>query len=402
MTEPIDLCPHFGDCGGCSAQDVPYAEQVRRKSDSLGELFAEFWSDPIPVEPSPLVWHYRNKVDPNFARKQYDEPPPKGFKRETVLGYKRKGKWFWPLDIDDCHIAPEGFAALLDSVRTWARTNDLEAYTSRANEGLLKTLLVRESKRGCERMVVVVTNGPLLETGSFVEAVQRVYPATSIQHAISKGRNEGSRSDEVHVLHGPATIDEVLHIPTEAGDRELRFRLSPFSFFQTNSLGTEKLYSFLREWVADLKPDLLYDLYGGSGGIAFSCADLCGRIESVEAIASASEDGNHNAAVNGIDNVHFTTKPVEHYLRDAIADGESFEDATVVADPPRAGLQGKSLRRLLKLRPRDVLYVSCKPTEFAKELPAFLEHYTLTELRAVDLFPHTEHVEVLARLKRNT
>ena len=113
------LCPHFGECGGCAFQDVPYEEQLVRKEAQLRTLFDAFWDGAIPVAPSPAIWHYRNKVDFSFGRKRYPEPPPKGFERETVVGFRRKGKWYWPLDIAECRIGPEGTSSLLDGVRAW-------------------------------------------------------------------------------------------------------------------------------------------------------------------------------------------------------------------------------------------------------------------------------------------
>ncbi len=122
------LCPHWGECGGCQMQDVPYPEQVAHKETVLRELFAPFWDAPIPVTPSPVVWHYRNKVDPTFARMQYDEPPPKDFVRDSVLGFKKKGRWFWPLDIQDCLIGPEAMADLMAAMRVWMRDQGLHAF----------------------------------------------------------------------------------------------------------------------------------------------------------------------------------------------------------------------------------------------------------------------------------
>lgn len=402
VSHPIESrCIHFGECGGCSTQDVPYPEQVAEKGRTLNALFQTFWPDAIPVEPSPEFWHYRNKLDLNFGRKHYPEPPPKDFPRETVLGFKRPGKWYWTLDIDECRIGPEGIDTLLSAVRQWARDRNLTAFSSKARDGFLRILLVRQGKRTGERMIVLITNEGDLDTESFVETVQSSFPSHSIQRAVFTGRAEIAAADEIAVLHGTPTIDEVLEIPDGSTPRQLRFRLSPFSFFQTNTCATEKLYGLIRAWVKESRPRFLYDLYGGSGGIALSCSDRVDRVVSVESVEAASVDGIHNAEVNGADNIVFITQPVEDYLRDTLHTQKAFQSSSlVVVDPPRAGLHPKALKRLIALHPPEIIYVSCKPTVLAGEMPTLLAHYDLVNMQAVDLFPHTEHVELLARFKR--
>lgn len=353
------------------------------------------------MEPSPDCWHYRNKLDLNFGRKHYPDPPPKDFPRETVLGFKRSGKWYWTLDIEDCLIGPAGADILLTAVRQWARQRNLTAFSSKARDGFLRILLVREGKRTGERMVVLITNEGDLDAESFVQTVQSAFPCHSTQHAVFTGRAEIAAADRIRVLDGKPSIDEVLVIPDDSQTRKLRFRLSPFSFFQTNTYATEKLYGFIRAWVKESRPQFLYDLYGGAGGIAFSCSDRVDRVISVESVEAASIDGVHNADVNGADNVVFITQPVEDYLRDILHTQKAFQpNSLVVVDPPRAGLHPKALKRLLALQPPEIIYVSCKPSVLAAEMPALLGNYDLVSMQAVDMFPHTEHVELLARFKR--
>ncbi len=393
------LCPHFGDCGGCESQDAPYPEQLQRKEAALRELFAGHWDQAIPVTPSPAIWHYRNKVDFNFGLRQYPEPPPKDFERETLLGFTRKGKWYFPLDIIDCHIAPEGVDGLLDSVRSWYRRLGLRAYDSRSKQGFLRTLLVREGRRTGERMVAVFTSPGDFDRKGFVEAVQSAFPAHSIYHGVYRGGARGTFADQMHLIEGAPTIQESLQIPDDGGARELQFRISPFSFFQTNTLGAEVLYAEIRRWVREVSPGILYDLYGGAGGIAFSCADLVNTVRSVESEETATKDGEHNAVQNGIDNVFFTTERMKNYLRYVAESGGMETSSAVVADPPREGMTPKPLKRLIQSRPPHIMYVSCKASVLAEELPKFLEVYDLTRLWAVDLFPHTPHVEILATFR---
>ena len=183
MMNSHSICRHFGTCGGCQYQDMPYEDQLARKSTWLKDLFKEFWQEEVTVIPSPVLLHYRNKVDPGFALKRYDEPPPKDFPRETLLGFKQRKGWRWPMDIEECLIGPEGIDELLESVREWRAVTGLAAYDSRRGSGYLRNLLVRDGKRTGERMVVLITApGPLPEKDAFVASVLKAYHADSVFH----------------------------------------------------------------------------------------------------------------------------------------------------------------------------------------------------------------------------
>jgi 23S rRNA (uracil1939-C5)-methyltransferase len=392
-------CEHFGECGGCAMQDLPYARQLETKESDLRELFAPFWSEPISVLPSPQIWYYRNRVDLAFAPKFYEVAPPKDMERDAVLGFRRREQWYRPLEVAECRIFSPELPPLAESMRKWVSDHDLKAFQGRQDRGLLRILLIREGKRSGQRMVLLITRHDRFDRASFVEAVLRAYPATSIQWGVFESPADATGADRIETLYGPSTIEEHLHIPTGDAERVLRFTLSPLSFFQTNTLATERLYGAIRQWVAERAPDTLYDLYGGAGGIAFSCADAVRSVVSVESFAPASEDGVKNAALNNIENVEFIPQEVEYYLRDQLTAGGLKPNAAAVVDPPRAGMHPKALRRLVDLRPQNLLYVSCKPTVLARELPTLLEGYRLTGLCAVDLFPHTPHAEVLASLE---
>lgn len=404
MTETMPLCRHFGECGGCLNQDVPYEQQVALKANSLYDIFGEFWKSPIPITPSPVLWHYRNKVDPSFALKWYEEAPPKDFDRETALGFKSKGKWFKPLELEECHIGPAGMTSLLEGVREWHRALNLRACEPRRSQGYLRNLLVRDAKRTGERMVVLITMPGVFEHAeSFVEMAHSSFNATSIYHGEFAGKAEVATADKLTLLYGTDTIHETLKI-TASNDpsdtRALTFRISPLSFFQTNPLAAERLYGHIRAWVAQYSPDVLFDLYGGSGGIALSCADCAKEIISVENVISATEDGRHNARMNNIGNVFFITDSMRSYLRNKLEGGGLPRHSAVVVDPPRSGMHPKAIRRLVQLAPEHLLYVSCNPKRLREEMPEFLEAYHLSSLQAVDMFPHTPHVEVLASFDR--
>jgi len=393
------VCPHFGECGGCQTQQIPYAEQLLLKEEALRTLFGSVWAEAIPVTPSPVQWHYRNKVDPSFAPMQYPEAPPPGFIRETVLGFKRKGRWFFPIAINDCLIGPEGLAELIGAVRAWHREAGLRAYDSRTQQGFLQCLLVRDAKRTGERMVALITRPGAFDAAGFVDMVRKAFNPVSIYRGISTGTSDAAFAEELELLYGVPDISEHLRIPSEEGERKFQFRISPFSFFQTNPLATERLYGIARAWVQRTGAEYLYDLYGGMGSIAFSCADWVEHVWSVESVSSATEDGRRNAKDNEIRNVTFITAPVEAYLRERAGHHPLEPGAAVIVDPPRAGLHPKALKYLLELHPRHLLYISCNPAMLAREMEALRSVYRLRQLQAVDLFPHTRHVEVVAEFE---
>ncbi|MCK5863121.1 MAG: class I SAM-dependent RNA methyltransferase [Candidatus Hydrogenedentes bacterium] len=420
MQESLPLCRHFGECGGCLNQEISYEEQLSLKTGILQELFKEYWNGIIPITPSPVLWHYRNKVDPSFALKWYPEAPPPGFERDTVLGFKCKGKWFKPLDIEECHIGPDGMGSLLQGVREWRQASNLRACETRKSQGYLRNLLIRDGKRTRERMVVLLTMpGAFEHAASFVEMVRSSFNATSIYHGEFAGKAEVATADKLTLLYGHDVIHETLHIAVDDKDISkvsaspdeyiegdgrdtfpMTYRISPLSFFQTNPLAAERLYGHIRAWATQCSPEVLFDLYGGSGGIALTCADCAREVISVENVTSATEDGRNNARENKVDNVFFLTDSVRNFLRDKVKGGGFPEGSAVVVDPPRSGMHPKAVRRLAQLLPSRLLYVSCNPKRLREEMPILLEAYNLTELRAVDMFPHTPHVEVLAAFER--
>ena len=386
-------CRHFGACGGCSIQDRPYEAQLALKEARLKELLADAWPGPLPVRPSPEPWYYRNKMEFSFtATHDWDPATRTRTPRGDTLGFKRKGRWDEALDLKECFLLSPEAPALLESVRSWAKAEGLKAYDLRAKRGFLRHLVVREGKNTGQRLVMLVTAPGEIPESSFVEAVRRAYPATTVLWGVNPGASDAVNVPSPKVLYGPGTIEERLRLP----DKEFLFRVSPSSFFQTNTRATEGLYGLLREKVRRAPPRELWDLYGGCGGIAFTAADLVEKIVSVELIESASADSRANAVMNGISNVDFICAKVEDWLPKV--EPERLKGVTLLLDPPRAGLHPKVVKALLALRPERLLYVSCNPKIFAGELKALRGAWRLESLEALDLFPHTEHVELVAEL----
>jgi len=398
------LCPHFGTCGGCSLQDKKYEEQIRIKEKHLETLLTPHKLPPRSILSSPTIWGYRNRVDFNFGRRFYDTPPPKEFDRETVLGFRRKNRWFHLIDISNCLIAPSLTPTLLETVRCWARETGLKGYDSRTHQGTLKLLLVRESKRVNEKMVVLVTGEDVPRLEEFRDAVLTVYPATSIHHAVSNSRANVAFAETTTLLHGKPYISEQFHIPKVLGTRKILIRVTPFGFLQSNTFVAEILYSLVRNWVESFGFTRLYDLYGGNGAIGLACADLVEHIITVESMPDSITARRETAADNGVTHMDFVQAKVEDYLRDFYEKGNKFtSDDIVVVDPPRAGLHPKALKYLMDLAPDYLIYISCKPEVLSQQdLPVLLSQYKLIDMEALDMFPHTPHVELALLLGKRS
>jgi len=318
--------------------------------------------------------------------------PPRPGGPELKLGLKPRGKWFEILDLQECFLLSPETPALLDAVRKWAADHKVPPYNNKKHVGVLRNLVLREAKNTGERMVTLVTAPADLPTASFVEAVRAVYPATTVVWGVNGKVSDTAISDKLGALHGPGHVVEELRF----GERRIKYRISPQAFFQTNTHGAEILYGVIRRIVRELGPQAALDLYCGGGGIALSLADVAGKVYGVELNASAIADARENAKLNGIANAEFYSGEVQALLPSMLALGATC----AVVDPPRAGLHPTAVAALLEKGPPDLIYVSCNPEALARDLGKLAARYAPRTAEAVDLFPHTEHVETVVTLGR--
>lgn len=390
MTRPVPArCRHFGTCGGCSLQDRSYEAQLSYKKEKVAAALKEMPGlPPLSIVGAPQVWNYRNKMEFSFGDVF---PPVEG--QWLKLGMKPKGRWYHILDLQECFLPSPEAAPLLAAVRAWAEKEKVQPYNSHKKEGELRHLVLREAKNTSERMVVLVTSTGNIPKESFVQAVKSVYPATSILVGRNAKISDTAVSDSFEVLTGSGSVTEALNF----SDGSVSYRISPLSFFQTNTKGTEVLYGILRSWTRELKAKLILDLYCGGGGIALSLAGaVSGKVIGVESNQSAVADAKANAALNHLDNCEFYGSTVE-FILPALLD---MKPEAAVVDPPRAGLHASAAKALVDMAPPILFYVSCNPEALARDLMALGEKYTVDRLVCVDLFPHTDHVETVAWLTR--
>ena len=378
-------CEHYPACGGCRFQDLAYDSQLEAKAAQVEEALRRIGrvEDPPlePIVPAESSFHYRNKMEYSFTA------TPDG----PALGFHRAGRWDEVLDIRKCWLTTDLGNAIREAVRDWARAQRLEAYDQAEHTGFLRHLVVREGRNTGQTLVQLVTAPGMLDVDSFVASLERFPEVRSIHWSVNDRPAEVTNLP-TQLLHGADAIEEEL-----CG---LRFRVRPNAFLQTNTAMAERLYELVREFAGLTGEESVYDLYCGIGTIGLTLARDALTVWGIEASEESVACALENAELNGIANAAFYAGEVGESIDD-LSERAGAPDVAVV-DPPRAGLSGKALRRLARLEPKRIVYVSCNPTTLAgnvKELEAEWG-YRLIRVRPVDMFPHTPHIETVALLER--
>jgi 23S rRNA (uracil1939-C5)-methyltransferase len=380
-------CPYFGRCGGCRLQHMAYEaqlsfkeKQVRDCLQRLGRL-GEF--DLRPIVPAPEIFGYRNKMEFTVT----------GATGAPRIGLHEAARYDVVLDIERCLLQSDTMNVLLDEVRHQARARQLSVYDQQSGEGLLRFVTLREGQRTGEAMVNIVTAAP--DVGGLApvaEALRARVPATtSVVLNVNGKKASVAVGTEEHLLHGRDHITERLD--------DVAFQVSANSFFQTNTRQAERLFAIVADAAGLTGGETLMDLYSGTGAISLLLARRCRRVYGIEVAEAAVADAVRNAAANDIAHCTFLAGEVRHVLPALIADGVRAD--VVVADPPRAGFHPKALRALAALAAGRIVYVSCNPATLARDLGDLAQNgYRLEWVQPVDMFPHTPHIEAVARLTK--
>jgi 23S rRNA (uracil1939-C5)-methyltransferase len=379
-------CAHYPACGGCRFQDLAYERQLEAKAGQVADAMARIGGftdlELEPAVPAESIFHYRNKLEYSFTE------TPDG----VGLGLHRAGRWDEVLDIEKCWLTTDVGNAIRNAVREWARAEGLSVYDQATHEGYLRHLIVREGRNTAQALVVLVTApGRLDGEERLLEALQRLPEVRSVYHAVNDRPAEVTNVPGKLLWGEDAIEEEILG---------LRFRVRPNAFFQTNTTMAEVLYSLALEYAGLTGEETVFDLYCGTGTIGLSMAREALTVWGVEVSEESVACAIENAELNGITNTAFFAGEV----------GDSIEELheragkpdVVVVDPPRAGLSGKALRRIARLEPARIVYVSCNPTTLAGNAKDLVgEHgYRLERARPVDMFPHTPHIETVALFVR--
>jgi 23S rRNA (uracil1939-C5)-methyltransferase len=382
---PERVAPRAGH-PGAPWQVLPYERQLEVKAaqvdDALRRIGRLDGYELEPIVPAVAQWRYRNKLEYSFGTDD---------RGELVCGFHAPGSWERIVPIEDCLLASERGNDARRAARDWCRANGLRAYDRRAQEGLLRNLVVREGRRTGELQVRLVTSDEDADLTGFAEAVG----ADSVMWTRTAGVGETTAGGESEVLHGTDAIDEHL---TVAGTG-LRFRISAEAFFQTNTEMAERLYGAAAEFAGLQGWERVYDLFCGIGTVGLALAPRAGELWGLEIVEQAIADAIVNARRNEIANARFFAGDVRLALRDLVA--RAGRPDVLVVDPPRAGLSAKIVRRIAEAAPKRIVYVSCNPTTLAPNAAQLTEAgWALRRVRPVDMFPQTPHIECVALLER--
>ncbi|WP_167959283.1 23S rRNA (uracil(1939)-C(5))-methyltransferase RlmD [Anaerosporobacter faecicola] len=380
------LCPHFGPCGGCTYQTFSYEEQLKLKASQVKKLIDEVCEDYTfeGILGSPVEWGYRNKMEFSFGDEVKDGP--------LALGLHKKGSFHDIVTASHCKIVDPDYNLILTTVLTYFAEQGISFYKKNSHEGYLRHLLVRRAVKTGEMIINLVTSSQqqvsLEKLKDQLLELSLNGKIVGISHTINDSLADVVQSDSMEVLYGQDFFYEEL--------LGLKFKISTFSFFQTNSLGAEVLYSKAREYVGDTKDKLIFDLYSGTGTIAQLLAPVAKKVVGVEIVEEAVVAARENAKLNNLENCEFIAGDVLKVI-DSIEDKPDL----IVLDPPRDGIHPKALTKIINYGVDRLVYISCKPTSLARDLVILQENgYKVEKVCAVDMFPQTVHVESVVLMSR--
>ncbi len=401
-------CVYFGDCGGCALQHLKYDRQIEIKTRQVQEVLQHiggFADVPVlPALPSPKPFFYRNKMEFTFSPHRWltrrEVESGQTFEhRHFALGLHVRGRFDKTLALKSCLLQSKESDAIRNFVAGWAADSGLPAYTTRDHIGFWRFLVIREGKRTGERLVNIITADGGDEgreavqrlTAELIEAMPEI---TTVVHTINRSKAQVATGDESEVLHGPGYIHERIGA--------FRFRISPESFFQTNTEGAEVLYQTALDFAQLTGNETLYDLYCGAGTIGIFMSPKAGRVIGVEIVPEAVQDAETNAELNSVANCTFVVGDLKEHVAGAASLFEQHgHPDVVVLDPPRAGIHPRVVQEIVREAPPRIVYVSCNPSTFARDARLFCDGgYRLLKVQPVDMFPHTAHIEVVGLFER--
>ncbi len=398
------FCEHFGVCGGCQWQMLPYEKQLfykqKQVTDNLTRI-AKIDLPPIaPIIGAEQTERYRNKMEYTFATKKYI--PTEEFRKMKesgadfgtqpgAAGFHVRGFFDKVVEIDTCHLQEEPTNLIRKTIAAFAIEQGLPFYDIKRHEGWIRNLLIRTSTTGELMVNVVIAYEDEPHRIQLLNLLLEKFPQiTTLLYTINSKKNDSLHDQEPVTYFGKGYIIEKLE--------NLQFKISPRSFFQTNTRQAEKLYAVTREFAELDGSQMVYDLYCGTGSIGLFVSHQAKKLVGVEVVADAIEDAKENAELNQVKHASFFAGDVIEICDDAFFEKHGKPDV-VITDPPRAGMHEKLIRKLLEMAAPTVVYVSCNPATQARDLGLLSERYKVTRIQPVDMFPHTLHIENVVQLK---
>ncbi len=409
----IPFCSHFGVCGGCQWQMLPYERQLQYKHRQVVETLKRIGKVALP-EISPIAGaadtkYYRNKIEYTFGNKEYTKekppqkekgafvlsgtkaPPLEGFGEAAVAGFHAKGFFDKVVDIKECFLQAEPTNAIRLAVKELGIKNNWPFYDIRNHTGFLRTMQVRLCTTGELMVNIVVAENDKQKINLLMETIAKQFPSiTTLLYTVNTKWNDSMHDLEPIVYHGKGYVIEKLE--------DFQFKIGPKSFFQTNTKQGEELYKITRDFAELTGNETVYDLYCGTGSIGIFVSKKAKKIIGVEMIEAAIEDAKENAALNNLSSSAFFAGDVIDICNDDFFATHGKPDV-IITDPPRAGMHEKLVQKILDMAAPTVVYVSCNPATQARDLLLLDEKYTVTKVQPVDMFPHTHHIENVVQLK---
>lgn len=381
-------CPHFGICGGCTHQFISYEDQIRLKEVQLKKLFKEAHIEGFQyegIEKSPKEFQYRNKMEFSFGDME------KG--GQLTLGMHIRNKAFGIINVHECSLIHEDFRIILNAVVEYFRNKNTSYYRIMKREGYLRNLVIRKTEHTGQILVnLVTTSQDEFNKEEFVNLLLNLAlenEVAGILHTTNDSFSDVVAADRIDVLHGrDYIIEEVLR---------LKFKISPLSFFQTNTLGAEKLYSIVMDFVGEADSKTIFDLYCGTGTIGQIAASKgAKKVIGIELIEEAVKAANENAQLNNLNNCSFIAGDVAKVIQEL-----RDKPDVIILDPPRPGVHPKALDYVMKFDAKEIVYVSCNPKTLMIDLEKLIESgYEVKRVKGMDMFPQTGHVECVVRIYR--
>ena len=396
--EPV--CEHFGVCGGCKWQMLPYELQLKHKHkqvvDTLTRIGKVELPEVTPIMGAPETTFYRNKLEFTFSNKRWltqeEVESEKEFTQMNALGFHVPRMFDKVLNINKCWLQTDLSNEIRNSVRAYCLEHDLSFFDLREQTGLMRTLVIRTTSTGELMVIVVFFKDNEEKRNGLMQYLADTFPQiTSLQYIINEKKNDSYTDQEVIVWKGNDSIYEEME--------GLKFKIGPKSFYQTNSAQAYNLYKVVRDFAQLSSTDLVYDLYTGTGTIANFVARDVKKVIGIEYVEEAIEDARFNSKANGIDNTLFFAGDMKDILNKEFIVEHGTPDV-LITDPARPGMHSDVIDTILFANPKRIVYVSCNPATQARDIGLLDKAYKVTRVQPVDMFPHTHHVENVVLLER--
>ena len=393
-------CIHFGICGGCKWQHLPYNLQLKYKEKQVRDNLIRIGKIDIP-EINPIIgssgiFLYRNKLEYTFSDKRWltKEEVASGakFEKEDALGFHIPGLFDKVLDIEECHLQPDPSNSIRNAVRQYSLENNLQFFDLREQKGFLRNIVIRNSLDGKVMVIVVFFHDDFEKRNGLLDFIASEFPqVNSLMYVINSKKNDSLNDQEPILYKGEDHLVEEMD--------GLKFRIGPKSFYQTNTRQALELYRIVRDFAELTGKEIVYDLYSGTGTIANYISALAGKVIGIEYVDEAVKDAIINSEINGISNTHFFAGDMKDILSEAFFASNGKPDV-IITDPPRAGMHEDVIKIIANASPDRIVYVSCNPSTQSRDIQLLSDDYNVERAQPVDMFPHTHHVENVVLLKR--